>query len=42
MLVADGLKPSSQASELRSMVPAVPSSTDLSPKPASWSSPIKK
>ena len=37
MLVADGLKPSSQGSVLRSMVPAVRSSTGLSPKPASWS-----
>jgi len=37
MRAADGLKPSSQASVLRSMVPAVRSLTGLSPKPASWS-----
>jgi hypothetical protein len=37
MRAADGLKPSRRARVLRSMVPAVRSSTGLSPKPASWS-----
>ena len=37
MLVADGLKPSSQGKRMRSMVSAARSSTGLSPKHASWS-----
>ena len=37
MRAGDGLKPSSQASVLRSMAPVALSSTGLSAKPASWS-----
>ena len=37
MLVADGLKPSSQGKRIAFDGPAARSSTGLSPRPASWS-----